>query len=90
MKERGQTDDVFMDLSKVFDRVPHNKLIEKLHHVGLNENITLCINSYLSKKTRRICCNHTCSLPLAVHSGVPQGSVHGQLLFIIYVKYSKY
>lgn len=80
-----QTDAIFIDFAKAFDKVPHSKLIDKLVSIGINSSIIAWIKMYLSNRTQYVTVNNAASDPLEVFSGVPQGSVLGPILFLIYV-----
>ena len=75
---------VFFDLRKAFDSVPHRLLLNKLYRLGVDPYLLQWIVSYLCERTQSVCINGSSSEPLSVVSGVPQGSVLGPLLFLIY------
>jgi hypothetical protein len=76
---------IFFDFRKAFDSVPHRPLLQKLQTLGLDTNIILWVENYLTLRHQNVVVNGSSSDAEAVLSGVPQGSVLGPLLFLIYV-----
>ena len=74
-----------MDLSKAFDCVDHNILLSKLKWYGIHETALQWIDSYLSDSEHFVSWNQTHSPLLNLNIGVPQGSILGPLLFLIYI-----
>ena len=79
-------DVVYLDFAKAFDKVPHERLLRKLAACGINNHILAWIRSWLTGRTQRTVLNGKSSRTTDVKSGVPQGSVLGPLLFIIYIE----
>ena len=76
---------VFCDLSKAFDRVWHEGLLYKLNAYGIAGNLNEWFKSYLFDRSQRVMYKGCLSSFNNIHAGVPQGSVLGPLLFLIYV-----
>ena len=76
---------IFMDLSKAFDTLDHHILLDKLKHYGFVGKTLELMECYLKSRTQYVEYNGTSSNLLNVHCGVPQGSILGPLLFIIYL-----
>ena len=76
---------VFCDISKAFDRVWHQGLIHKLRDMGCCHELLNWFSSYLSNRRQRIVINGQTSECTYVLTGVPQGSILGPLLFLIYI-----
>ena len=76
---------VFLDISKAFDKVWHEGLIFKLKQNGISGSLLTLFENYLCNRKQRVVLNGSCSDFFTIESGVPQGSVLGPLLFLIYI-----
>ena len=85
LDQGGTLDVVYCDFMKAFDKVPHQRLLLKLEKYGINGNILGWIRSFLSDRTQCVTINNATSITCPVTSGIPQGSVLGPILFVIYI-----
>ena len=76
---------VFLDISKAFDKVWHEGLIFKLKQNGMSGNLINLLTDFLSNRKQRVVLNGQYSSWANVNAGVPQGSILGPLMFLIYI-----
>ena len=84
-ENHDETRAIFLDISKAFDKVWHVGLIHKLQCNGVSGNLLNFFKDYLNNRSQRVVLNGIQSEWALLHAGVPQGSVLGPLLFLVYI-----
>ena len=84
-KKGSQIDIAVLDFSKAFDTVPHDGLLSKLKHYGIDDKIWTWISNFLKQRKQRVVVDGIQSDLVTVDSGVPQGTVLGPILFLLHI-----
>jgi hypothetical protein len=85
LNKKTQTVVAVLDFSKAFDKVDHSILLSKLEYYGIRGKYHKWIESFLTGRSQRVVIDGHSSTPISVTSGVPQGTVLGPILFIIFI-----
>ena len=85
LNEKEYTLAAFIDLKKAFDTINHSILLRKLPYFGISNQIVDWIRNYLTNRRQKCTVNGSTSRELTITCGVPQGSILGPLLFVMYV-----
>ena len=85
MSDGHQIYAILLDFAKAFDKVPHQRLLYKLHHYGIRGPTLSWIESFLTSRKQHVLTEGAISSEAEVDSGVPQGTVMGPLLFLAFI-----
>ena len=85
IEDKEQIDMILLDFSKAFDKVPHTRLLNKINFCGITGSTSRWIENFLNNRTQKVVINSKFSNKADVSSGVPQGTVLGPVLFLIFI-----
>jgi len=85
IESKAQVDAIYFDFSKAFDSINHAIILQKLAAIGFDQKFLRWIDSYLKGRKQYVLLNHVKSTYIHCHSGVPQGSHLGPVIFLLFV-----
>ena len=85
LDNKKQVDLILLDFSKAFDKVPHQRLLRKIEHYGIRGSTHRWLKDFLKDRSQRVLVEGATSSRAEVQSGVPQGSVLGPLMFLLFI-----